>query len=199
MYHLPLDRIPWEIQEPPAELSDVLSRGIIKTGRALDLGCGTGHYALYLAKHGFEVTGVDLSPEALRVARQRATDADLPARFVEGDVRRLAELNLGTFDFILEYSLLHHIAPAELQAYASQLTGLLHPGGILMVVCYSEDDENAKGGVAMAGTYGNVMYYRTADQIRELHKSLTEISYQPAHLGKRLHHSGHCFLFQRPS
>ncbi|MEO6577494.1 MAG: class I SAM-dependent methyltransferase [Candidatus Limnocylindria bacterium] len=59
----------------------------LSPGRAIDLGCGTGANVLYLAQHGFESTGVDFSPIALRVARKRASAVGMDGhvRFVEGD------------------------------------------------------------------------------------------------------------------
>jgi SAM-dependent methyltransferase len=56
----------------------------------LDLGCGTGGHVLPLARRGYQVTGVDRSPEMLRVARQKAAEAGLAPEFVEGDIRDLA-------------------------------------------------------------------------------------------------------------
>ena len=48
----------------------------LKAGRALDIGCGTGTDTIYLARHGWEVTAVDMVPNALTAARQKARAAD---------------------------------------------------------------------------------------------------------------------------
>ena len=63
-------------------------------GRALDLGCGTGASARYLAGQGWDAVGVDFSPEAIAVARSRAAAAGSSARFAVGDVTRLREAGL---------------------------------------------------------------------------------------------------------
>jgi SAM-dependent methyltransferase len=63
-------------------------------GRALDLGCGTATDSIYLAQHGWDVTGVDMVPEALAIARRHAAAAGVAPHFVEGDVTRLPELGV---------------------------------------------------------------------------------------------------------
>jgi len=101
------------------------------------------------------------------------------------------------FDFILDYSILHHLEPAVTESYARQCANLLKPGGKLLLVCYSDKDEFASGSKSATGTYGNAMFYRTADQIRQAYKNLKEVSYKESALGKRLHHIAHCFLFEK--
>ncbi len=62
----------------------------------LDLGCGTGNHAVLLARRGYQVTGLDVSPAQLGIARRKARAMGLPVRFVRGD---MASFDLGaTFD-----------------------------------------------------------------------------------------------------
>jgi len=56
------DEIPWNIEEPPQALVELVEIGVVQPCKAIDLGCGTGNYAIYLANRGFDVTGVDISP-----------------------------------------------------------------------------------------------------------------------------------------
>ena len=58
------------------------------SGSALDLGCGGGLWSIELARRGWQVTGVDIVPKALRTARERAEKAGVEVRFVEGDLAR---------------------------------------------------------------------------------------------------------------
>src|SRR5208283_708706 len=69
---LPLDTIPWYSETPPDALVKLVEGGIVQPCRAVDLGCGTGNYAIYLAGLGFDVTGVDSSPAAIRIAQEHA-------------------------------------------------------------------------------------------------------------------------------
>ena len=67
--------------------------------RILDLPCGQGRHAIELARRGYDVTGVDLSPYLLRVAKARAEAAGVRVRWLEGDMRR--PLAGDTFDLVL--------------------------------------------------------------------------------------------------
>ena len=198
MYEKQLEEIPWEIQQPPSELVELVATGSIKPCKTLDIACGTGNYALFLAKKGFSVTGVDISKNAISSAKEKARDAKVMIRFICGDILTLKQL-LGDeqFEFVLDYSIMHHIDPAHIEAYTAQFSSILSPKGTLLLVCYSEEDAPAVGQDSATGKFGNTMYYRTAEHIRDLYKDLKVLSYKKTRLGKQLHHAAHCFLFER--
>ena len=83
---LPLDTIPWYSETPPDALVKLVEEGIVQPCRAVDLGCGTGNYAIYLAGLGFDVTGVDSSPAAIRIAQEHAKKRGARCRFVVADL-----------------------------------------------------------------------------------------------------------------
>ena len=58
--NLPLDEIPWNLETPPQALVELIQNEEIKPCKAIDLGCGAGNYALYLAQLGFDITGARL-------------------------------------------------------------------------------------------------------------------------------------------
>lgn len=120
----------WDSTEPRPELA-ALIRGR-PTGRALDLGCGTGTDALYLAEHGWQVTGVDFAPQAIGTARSRAAASASPARFVVGDVTRLGQAAVGgDFDLVIDVGCYHAI-PARLRdGYAAGVAAATRPGADL--------------------------------------------------------------------
>ena len=68
----PLDEIPWNHERPPEPFLELLHSGKVTPCRTLDLGCGAGNYAVYLATRGFEVTGIDFSPAAIKIAKENA-------------------------------------------------------------------------------------------------------------------------------
>jgi ubiquinone/menaquinone biosynthesis C-methylase UbiE len=198
MYKLPLGDIPWEIVYPPDDLIEIIESWSSVKGNALDVACGTGNYSIYLAEQGFEVIGVDFSENALAVAEEHAKRRGLEAKFLEADANNLNTVLQGiNFDFILDYSLLHHIAPEDIVSYAKQFYGLLKTGGKLLLVCYSEKDNFSRGKPKVTGKYGNTMYYRTRREIEGLYPDLYELAYKESRLGKRLHHFAHCFLFEK--
>jgi 2-polyprenyl-3-methyl-5-hydroxy-6-metoxy-1,4-benzoquinol methylase len=87
---------PWDQDYIPAELSALVEgQTALAPGRALDIGCGTGTQAVYLAERGWQVTGVDAVERALVRARRRAEEKGVEARWVAGDVVSLSTLGLG--------------------------------------------------------------------------------------------------------
>ncbi len=103
-------------------------------GRALDLGSGTGRNALYLAAHGWDAVGVEMSGYAVEVAKGKAAAQGVPARFVQGDVTRLAELDIGVFDLFMDGGCYHTIPPGRRNAYAESVTAVAAPGARLILV-----------------------------------------------------------------
>jgi SAM-dependent methyltransferase len=63
---------PWDSGTPDPMLVEVIESRAIAPGRTLEVGCGTGTNAIYLAQHGFQVVGVDVSPLAIEQARAKA-------------------------------------------------------------------------------------------------------------------------------
>ncbi len=82
---------PWDIGRAQPAIVRLEEAGAI-TGRVLDVGCGTGENALYLAARGHQITGVDAAPTAIARARQKAAERGLPATFHVGDVLALGEM-----------------------------------------------------------------------------------------------------------
>lgn len=101
----------------------------------LDVGCGTGRYALPLAQAGFAVTGVDLSAEMLTMARSRS--ADLPVNWVQADATRL-DLDQ-QFDLIIAVAgvFMHMLTQADQIAFLQMAHRHLKPDGILVFDCWN--------------------------------------------------------------
>ena len=198
-YRLPLSEIPWEIPEPPTVLTSFLDSGLVPPGKALDVACGSGNYSIFLAQRGFDVSGVDVSKNALALAREKIKNAGLEkkVRLVQADCRELAVAFKGEkFGLILDWSLLHHVAPEDVEAYAGQFSELLAPGGVLLLTCFSEKDAPQAGQTSATGKMGNVMYYRTRAQIESAYRPLKVLEYRECRLGKKGNHAGHCLLFR---
>jgi SAM-dependent methyltransferase len=104
-------------------------------GRALDLGSGTGRNAIYLAGHGWDTVGVEMAGYAVEVARRKAAAQGISPRFVEGDVTRLPELDLGgSFNLLMDGGCYHTIPPRQRDAYADGVTAVAAPGARLIMV-----------------------------------------------------------------
>jgi len=84
--NIPLSNIPWNVETPPDALIELVDQGKVLPCSTIDLGCGAGNYAIYLASRGIDVTGIDISPAALEIARQKAEQKGVRCNFLVADV-----------------------------------------------------------------------------------------------------------------
>lgn len=128
-------KTPWDTNVTPPEVVDLIERENFPPGRALDLGCGTGTNAIYLAQHGFEVIGVDYVARAIEVARHKAQQQNARVEFRAADV--LAPGALGkTCELILDIGCFHSIEPYGRVRYADNAYKWTHQGSLLMMYVF---------------------------------------------------------------
>jgi len=114
----------------PIEL-DLL--GDVKGKKILHLQCHFGQDSLSLARMGAEVTGVDLSGQAIQKARELADQLDLPARFIQSNVLELDQNLNGEFDIVFtSYGVIGWLP--ELEGWARIIDHFLKPGGAFIMV-----------------------------------------------------------------
>lgn len=130
--------VPFFVSKPDENLAAYLEQGLIAPGRALDLGCGPGRNAVYLAARGFEVDAVDLSPVAVAWGEDRAHEAGVDVRFLCGDAFALpaAELS-GPYDLVVDSGCFHHLPPHRRISYLALLDRVLAPGGRYTLTCFA--------------------------------------------------------------
>jgi SAM-dependent methyltransferase len=103
--------------------------GAAQKTRVLSLGCGIGDTELLLAPHVAEVVGVDLSPAAIRQAREDAARiGQTNLRYIDGTIESTG-LKAGSFDLIIAIFFLHHLPDVMLAALPRKIHELLAPGG----------------------------------------------------------------------
>jgi cyclopropane fatty-acyl-phospholipid synthase-like methyltransferase len=135
----------WDTGVTPPELVDHVGR--TPAGRAVDLGCGTGTNAVYLAERGWEVVGVDFSSLAVDRARRRAQDAGVSrVRFLRADVTELPDL--GTFDLAYDIGCLHAVPARHRPRYAAWLAAALRSGATYLLYAFTPADRGP--GIARA-------------------------------------------------
>jgi SAM-dependent methyltransferase len=102
---------------------------------ALDVGCGTGDSSVYLAQHGWQVTGVDFVPKALDKAREKARVADVPIDFRHADVTHLSQAGIDTkFQLIVDNGCLHGMSDGDRDLYVQEIAAAAAPDATLLIV-----------------------------------------------------------------
>ncbi len=99
--------------------------------RILDLACGSGRHAVALASHGYEVTGLDLSPQMIEAAKHHAKEKGVVVQFSIADMRQVTELLEGPFDLIICLGNSLALLPAltDVQQTLTNVCQLLTEGG----------------------------------------------------------------------
>lgn len=114
------------------------SGAALSPGTALDLGCGTGDNAIYLAHNGWRVTGVDFAPRALRIARAKAQAGKVSVRFLCADIAQLSSAGLGDdFALVTDSGCLHGMNDADRAVYARQVNAVTGPDSLLLIVAFA--------------------------------------------------------------
>jgi SAM-dependent methyltransferase len=163
------DEIPWNLEEPPDILVALIASQQILPCRAVDLGCGAGNYTVWMAARGFEMTGIDISPKAVALARELAESKGVQCRFISADITGDFSLFDPSFDFAYDWALLHHVFPEKRARYAANVHRLLRPGGRYLSVCFSEDDESFGGeGKYRTTPLGTQLYFSSEKEVRAL-------------------------------
>lgn len=107
-------------------------------GRALDLGCGRGHWSIVLAQRGWDVAGVDLAPSAVRAARKRAADAGVEMLAVEGDVTALRDVGIGTgFRLIWDFGTVHGLTETQRRAVGREVSALATDDASILMLAWA--------------------------------------------------------------
>ncbi|MFC5290124.1 class I SAM-dependent methyltransferase [Actinokineospora guangxiensis] len=129
-------RMPWDISQAQPSLVAIEESGGI-SGDVLDLGCGTGDNAIYLASRGYRVTGVDVAPTAIKEAVQRAQAVGVDVTFDVADATKLDQYS-SAFDTIVDSALYHSLEVDERADYVRALVRVARPGARLHVLCFSD-------------------------------------------------------------
>ncbi|MFF5897138.1 class I SAM-dependent methyltransferase [Streptomyces argenteolus] len=148
---------PWDCGVTPPELVALVEGPEPLTpGRALELGCGTGTNAVYLARHGWRVAAVDLVERAVLQAREKVLAADAEVTVLCADATRLDEVGLpGPYDLFFDLSCFCGIPPHRRDAYAAGLTERAAPGALLLMFGYGP------------GAWDDPISGVTADELRD--------------------------------
>lgn len=126
----------FDIGRPQQAVVELADAGHLH-GRVLDVGCGTGENALYLASHGCDAVGIDFSQVAIEKAQDKARSRGIPARFIQWDALQVDQLGQ-TFDLAIECGVFHCFSAQQRREHAASLRSALVPAGRLYLIDISE-------------------------------------------------------------
>jgi SAM-dependent methyltransferase len=130
---------PWDSGRPSAELQRVLEEHRIRPADALELGCGTGTNAVFLAQRGFRVTALDISPLAIEQAKKKSQDAEVSVHFMNADLLSLPDLGR-TFGFVFDRGVYHCVREDGLDKFLQTLAAVTSPGSQYLVLAGNAND-----------------------------------------------------------
>lgn len=126
---------PWHGHPLAESLRDLVQNSTPAT--ALDIGCGTGDNSLFLAEHGWQVTGVDYVAKAVDQAQAKAAARGADVRFAQADVTRLSSEGVGTgFALIVDNGSLHGMNAEDRDAYVREVSAVAAPDARLLIVAF---------------------------------------------------------------
>lgn len=140
---------------------ELIEKGVIPKGKTLDICCGAGTNALYLAKKGFQVTGIDISSKVVSYAKAKASKANLKIRL---QVENFLSLPFEDeeFNFVFDMGCFHHVKVKDRNVFIRGIHRVLKKGGFYLMVCFSNKN-------------GPAWNHFTKEQILQLFSNLFKI------------------------
>jgi SAM-dependent methyltransferase len=126
---------PFFVDVPDENLVRWVESERVPRGAAIDLGCGQGRNAVFLARQGWQVQAVDISASAVAWARERVAACGVPVTVMQCSVFELPA-STGPFDFAYDGGCFHHLAPHRRQRYVDVVAGRVRRGGCFGLVCF---------------------------------------------------------------
>jgi SAM-dependent methyltransferase len=159
---------PFFVPFPDESLAQWVDEGLIRPGRALDLGCGHGRNAIFLARRGFSVEGVDYSQEALDWAEDRVSEAGVAVALTKRNVFEW-QPEPASYDLVYDSGCFHHIPPHRRRGHVELVVRALKPGGWFGLTCFRPEggsglsDDDVYERRSMGGGLGY-----TGERLREI-------------------------------
>jgi SAM-dependent methyltransferase len=171
---------PWDIGRPQPAFVEVVRKGELKKSTTLDVGCGTGENALFLAENGFSAVGVDLSVRAIEAAKAKASERKLRVDFRVANALAL-DFDSSSFGNVIDSGLFHTFNDMERIAFASEISRVLTPNGGYFMLCFSNKEPTNWGGPRRV----------TREEIEAAFSPLFNINYiKDSYFATRIHNNG---------
>lgn len=171
---------PWDISRPQPAFVELVRAGELSKGLVLDIGCGTGENALFLAENGFSVVGVDLSNRAIAAAKEKAIVRRLKVDFRVGNALSLS-FQASHFGNCIDSGLFHTFNDHDRLAFAREIARILRTNGRYFMLCFGDKEPTNWGGPRRI----------TKEEIEATFSPLFEIDYiRDSFFATRIHDEG---------
>ncbi len=131
--------IPWDLGRADANLAGTIEKWPVKPCRALDIGCGTGDNSIWLAREGFDVTGIDISALAIEKAHRKARPSGIECRFLVADFLKKGAEGV-PFGFAFDRGCFHSLdSPEEQVVFVQNVAEHLCSDGLWFSLIASTD------------------------------------------------------------
>lgn len=140
---------PWDGHPLSSALVELIEGpAALPASAAIDIGCGTGDSSIYLARHGWRVTGVDVAAKAIRKAAAKAAAEHVRVDFVRAAATRLSSAGLGSaFSLILDSGCLHGMSEAARDRYVTELGAVAAPRAQLFIFAFTPGGQAGVRGI----------------------------------------------------
>lgn len=139
--HYDNDDLRWDLGQVAPPFIRLWEENRLPVGKTLIPGCGQGHEVVFLAKKGFEVTGLDFAPGAVELLTRSLKEKKLQADVLSQDFFQLSEYHNAQYDLMLEQAFFCAIPPSMRSAYVETTTRILKKGGLLAALFYETGEE----------------------------------------------------------
>jgi 2-polyprenyl-3-methyl-5-hydroxy-6-metoxy-1,4-benzoquinol methylase len=137
---------PWDIGKPDFNLIQTVTTTPIAACKALEIGCGTGDNAIWLAQLNFSVVGVDTSEIAIEKARDKAANVNAACKFVALNILK-SDVDGAPFGFVFDRGCFHTMDSADQrQSFAKQVQGHLEENGLWLSLIGNADEQRLSEG-----------------------------------------------------
>jgi SAM-dependent methyltransferase len=144
--HPPGGDTPWDIGKPDFNLIQTVAATPIKPCKALEIGCGTGDNAIWLAQQNFQVVGIDASEVAIEKAKSKAGESNVKCDFIVSDIMT-SRIEGAPFGFAFDRGCFHTLdSDQERRRFAEIVHGYLGADSLWLSLIGNADEQREEPG-----------------------------------------------------
>jgi SAM-dependent methyltransferase len=144
-YKVGAEALPWDTGMPAPELVEYFERTDSKPTSALEIGCGTGTNAIWMAQKGCKVVATDLSPTAIDLANEKLKEESVDVKFEVADILQTEPVSNGSVDFVFDRGVYHVMPPDMRHKFIDRVYNALAKDGFWLCLAGNADEFRPEG------------------------------------------------------